>query len=138
LDNGQVVFPEPVDFLVEGQPYYVKMDHWSHIGVMSPTPMSVTDKSLVFDFSTQNGYQSGAGFASKQLSSGLWVMYGGNCGQLNEIGYDINGGDRQVWNSVNGLFNVYNAADMNMDGDVNGSDRILWGINNGIYSDLKR
>jgi len=138
MDNGKIVFPEPVDFLVEGQSYYVKTDHWSHIGVMSPTPVLVTDKSLVFDFTAQNGYQSGAGFASKQLASGAWAMYGGNCDQLNEIGYDINGGDRQAWNSVNGLFNVYNAADMNMDGDVNGNDRILWGINNGIYSDLMR
>lgn len=138
LKNGTVVFPEPVDFLVDGQSYYVKADHWSHNGIMSPTPVQVINKKLVFDFTTQNSYQSGAGFPSKEIMPGVWAMYGGNCDQKNEIGYDINGGDRQAWNTVNGMFNVYHPADMNMDGEISGSDRILWDANNGIFSDLLR
>jgi|GEM_PF-556063 len=139
MNNGKLVFPEPVDFLVNGQSYYVKADHWSHNGLMSPTPVAVTDKTLVFDFTAQDGYMAGGGFAAKEVITGVWAMYGGNCEQLNETpGYDINGSDRQAWSIANGLFNVYNAADMNLDGDINGDDRILWSVNNGIFSDLNR
>ncbi len=139
MNNGKLVFPEPVDFLVDGQSYYVKADHWSHNGVMSPTPVAVVDKTLVFDFTAQDGYLATGGFAAKEVSVGVWAMYGGNCDQQSEMpGYDINGSDRQFWSLSNGLFNIYNSADMNLDGDVNGFDRILWSINNGIFSDLRR
>lgn len=139
MNNGKVVFPEPVDFLTNGQSYYVKVDHWSHIGILSPSQVTVTDRMLTFNFTTQNSYIVGASVASKEVQPGIWAMYGGNCDQSNESpGYDVNGSDKQYWNVLNGLFSSYNSADMNMDGDINGDDRILWEGNNGLFSELKR
>lgn len=139
MRGGEIIFPQPIEFLENGGSYYVVVDHWSHTGVMTPSPVTVLDNTLTFDFSAQDSYRPGVGVGAKQVVPGTWVMYGGNCEQANESpGYDINGSDKQFWNTQNGLFDNYSPSDMNMDGDINAADRILWESNNGSFSELPR
>ena len=139
MENGHLLFPESVDFLETGESYYILLEHWSHLGILSANPILVNERLLSHDFTTQNSYQLDIGSSSKELSTGIWGMYAGNAEQVfDSLSYDINVADILPWEIQNGMFNIYHPADFNMDGDVNAIDRILWRENNGIFSLVRR
>jgi len=110
---------------------YIVIEHRNHIAAMTPHPIAITNNILTYDFRILNEGQ-------KQLSSNTWGMYAGDCDQSDQGGYDINGADKILWESSNGIFGQYKQGDMDMDADVNGQDKIMWESNNGRYSDIPR
>ncbi len=126
--NGEVL-PASVN-----APVYIVVETRNHLTVMSPQPVSVSNGSLTFDFTSTDSYASQGNTGQKQLSNGKWVMFAGDINQ----DYDINGADKTEWAALNGTFNSYLNADINQDGDVNGSDRIDWARNNGVFSDVPK
>ncbi len=138
-NDGCLVFPDE-DFLSEslGTSFYIVVEHRNHIGVMSPTPVTVAQGMLTYDFRSGDSYTSG-GQGQKEIAPGVWGLFAGDGDQLTDInGYDINGVDNSSWMPQNGQFNVYGYGDYNLDGDVSGMDKILWSANNGVYSTLDR
>ena len=132
--DGCIYFPDE-DVLPAGldAPVYIVVEHRNHIGVMSAEPVNIVNNMLTFDFRTTQTYKNAGSYGQKQLINGTWCMYTGNM-QPNELGYDINGGDKSIWVNDNGTFNQYLPSDLNHDGDVNGADKGLWFDNNGVYS----
>jgi len=113
---------------------YIVIEHRNHIGIMTPYPIEIIDNILTYDFRLSDSYRGLTGYGQKELIDGNWVMYAGDADQTDTPSYDINGGDKTLWNINNGLFDIYTPADFNLDGDVNGADKILWQQNNGISS----
>ncbi len=121
------------------QPLYIVIEHRNHIGIMSPEPVFLNGEELYYDFTLNNSYKDPTANGQKELSPGLWVMFGADGDQIQDMpSYDINGRDKSLWFESNGVFDVYNAADYNMDGDVNGGDKVIWYLNNGISSRVLR
>ncbi len=138
-EDGCLEFPEP-DFFPEslGSSFYVVVEHRNHIGVMSPTAVSVNSGVLSYDFRSGDSYSNG-GQGQKNIGTGIWAMFAGDGDQLQDLnGYDINGVDNSSWLPQNGQFNVYGLGDYNLDGDISGMDKILWSGNNGVFSVLDR
>lgn len=125
---------------VSGTPasaYYIVVEHRNHLPAMTPTPISLVNNTLTYDFRTSNSYNQGAGFGQTQLGN-QWGMFAGNIDQSSAVGYEVSGADLILWNVANGNFNSYLLEDVNMDGDVNGQDRIMLNVNNGISSSVKK
>lgn len=138
LENGKIDFVNTCVLPSGNSPdsVYIVVEHRNHIGVMSPTPIAITNKQLRYDFTKQNSYQgsSSSGNGQRQLNDSTWVMYSGDGDQNDFPSFDINGADKVIWGDNNGRFNIYESADYNLDGDINGYDKILWETNNGITS----
>ncbi len=134
--DGTVKFIEPCVITTDDpSQIYIVVEHRNHMGVMTPTPITVTSGSLIWDFTTQNSYLGTAGFGSKECLPGVWAMHAGDGNQDADFpSYDINGNDRILWKAENGNFDQYLLSDFNMNGDSNGADKILWSINNGLSS----
>lgn len=132
--DGCIYFPDddvlPVGF---DAPVYIVVEHRNHIGVMSPQPINIIDNTLTWDFRAAESYKNAGSSGQKQLINGTWCMYAGDI-DPNDAGYDINGADKAIWLSNNGIFNEYLPADVNQDGDINGADKGIWYNNNGVYS----
>ncbi len=125
--------------LSDGESYYVVVEHRNHLPVMSHMPVTVANRSLNYDFRTQNSYNTQASFGSKEVQSNVWVMYGGNMlTNADDFGYQVNGDDKILWFDENGIFDTYTPSDINLDGDVNGADKSIWAENNGISSSVPR
>lgn len=118
-------------------PFYVMIEHRNHLPVLSAHRVPIINNSISYDFTAGNSYNPGAGFGQKQVGTN-WTMYGGNADQEGSNGCDINAVDRIFWKSVNGLPNVYNPGDYNLDGDINGADRIVFNSNNGIFTTVPK
>ena len=134
--DGTVTFIEPC-ILTEDDPtaIYILVEHRNHMGIMTPNPIVVANKSLTWDFTAQQSYVGIAGFGSKEIMPNIYAMYAGDNAQGSDSpSYDINGLDKILWTSENGNFDQYLPSDFNMNGDVNGADKILWSINNGTSS----
>jgi len=118
---------------------YVLIEHRNHLSAMSALPVDIVNNTLTYDFRIQDTYkgQNGTGFGQKQIGSN-WVMYGGNADQDAQGQCDINAADRITWQSVNGLFGVYNSGDCNLDSDVNAADRVVFSYNNGIFTSIPK
>ncbi len=138
LEDGSMFFPNTrVLNPSMGNSFYVVVEHRNHIGAMSSSPVSIVNNKLSYDFRNENSYV--LGFGQKELTLGVWGLFGGDGDQLNQpVGFDINGQDNTLWNPNNGFFNIYLEWDYNLDGDINGADKILWNGNNGIFSTLER
>ncbi len=116
-------------------PFYVVVEHRNHMGIMSPVPLEVFNGEMTYDFSAQDSFRDATSVGQKQLANGKWVMLGGDMDQAADSqSYDINGTDKSIWETLNGEFDQYVPADVNLDGDVNGSDKIPWENNNGNSS----
>ncbi len=116
-------------------PYYIVIEHRNHMGVMSPNPVELINGVVSYDFTISDSYKNITSFGQKQLDTGEWVMYGGDGNQvIDQVSYDINGSDKGIWGDDNGKFNIYKAADYNMDGEVNGADKGIWFDNAGVSS----
>lgn len=137
--NGTVelIDPCPVDGAIVG-PFYILIEHRYHVPAMTPTPVQIVDGKIEWDFTIQNSYTNG-GYGQKQLSTGAWCLFAGDCAQEGDLaGYDINGNDKIIWHQDNGFFDTYKISDFNMDGDINGSDKIIFTENNGVYSTIPK
>lgn len=117
--------------------YHIVIEHRNHLPAMTPQPVVITSNSLSYDFSLSNSYTVGAGAGQKQIGT-IWCLFSSNADQSNPSGYEITGLDNILWQSSNGLFDIYEAVDFNMDGDVNANDKIQWTINNGIFSAITK
>ncbi len=117
-------------------PLYVMIEHRNHLPIISAQPIPIVNGTISYDFSTQNSYNT-TGFGQKQIGTN-WMMYGGNADQDAQNSCDINAADRIFWQAVNGLFDVYNPGDYDLDGDINAADRIIHNLNNGIFSTIPK
>lgn len=139
MSNGTI---HPVDCPIsprEQGPYYVVIEHRNHMGVMSPQPIDIQDRTIRFDFTKQDSYRDATSYGQIEAAPGVWVMLAGDFNQTNDIqSYDVNGTDKIIWDENNGNFDQYLPGDANLDGDINGSDKIYWEKNNGRSSRVPR
>ncbi len=134
-DDRTVYWPEicKTKTLVD-QDYYVVVEHRNHMAAMSPVPVAVANRSLTWDFSTQNSYAIGS-TGQKEIGAGIWALVAGDGDQVaDQTSYDVNGVDRVRWSQSNGFSKIYSTVDFNMDSDVTGGDKALWFSNNGLFS----
>ena len=134
--DGTITFLEPC-VLADSDPQsvYIVVEHRNHLGIMTAAPVTVVNKALVWDFTTQNSYMGIGGFGTKEVMPGTFAMYAGDNDQLNDFpSYDITGTDKILWATENGNFDLYLPSDFDLNGDVNGADKILWSENNGTSS----
>lgn len=138
LTNGTLSGISSIQVNMGVSTIYVVVEHRNHLPVMSTAiPISGTN-TISYDFRQNVGYLGNSGFSQKELSSGIWGLYGCNADQSNPSGYEITGSDRILWEAENGLYNLYRVVDFNLDGDINAEDKVLWNQNNGISSSVPR
>ncbi len=119
----------------ETEPLYVVIEHRNHMGVMSSIPIALSDSQINYDFSLQNSYTGLTGSGQKEIAPGIWTMYSGDMNQFVDLqSYDINALDELYWENINGMFEAYTPADLNMDGSTDGIDKMFWEENNGVSS----
>ncbi len=133
--DGSIYFPDRCVLTgdVSG-PLYIVIEHRNHLGIMSPTPVSMVNHVLIYDFRTGDSYKDATSYGQKQLSTGEWAMFAGDGDQSDFPSYDIQGTDKALWLNDNGVFQQYLIPDYDLNGDVNGADKVLWDVNNGISS----
>ncbi|MGA0559653.1 Ig-like domain-containing protein [Larkinella sp. VNQ87] len=134
-DDGRITFVNPCFSIPDGS-YHVVIEHRNHMGVMSPTKVSIVNSQLVFDFTLQDSYKIADPPSFGEIAvDGKWMMYGGD-GKKDTFSdnFDINFYDSNLWKDESGIFDQYRKGDFNMDADVNFADSVLWKKNNGRYS----
>lgn len=143
--DGKVHFIDecPLPDNLMGESLYVVVDHRNHMVVMSheAVPMISTattngsDYGIInYDFRQQDSYHTPTTVGQKQLPDGTWVLFAGDM----DGNYDINGGDKTIWDDQNGTSGQYLHGDNNMDADVTGSDKGPWGNNSGYSSSVPK
>ena len=136
LKDGQIQFVE--DCVLTNNvpsPLYIVIEHRNHVGIMSPTPVATSGRSLVHDFRAADSYRDATSFGQKQIGVNNWGMFAADGSQTDDaVSYDINGTDKSIWTNDNGVSGLYLLTDFNLDGDVTGLDKIFWAENNGISS----
>lgn len=136
LQDG-TISPFNIDLNNASTPMYIMVEHRNHLPIISATPIPIVNNNISYNFTAENSYNAGLGFGQKQVGTN-WMMYGGNADQEGLNRCDINAVDRIYWQSVNGLFGVYNPGDYNLDGDINAADRIVFNDNNGIFTTVPK
>ena len=128
-----------------GVPYYLVIEHRSHLVIMSHEPVDIVSGKLTYDFRIQQSYVDDPfGFGifaqQKEITPGTFVMLGSNGEQASSANddTDITDGDRAFWEDSIGIFGKYEAADYNLNGDVNVNDRKIWEENNGKFTSVPR
>ncbi len=138
LEDGTVYTLNDIPLSPGISQVYVLIEHRNHLPVMSALPIDILSNAITYDFRTQDSYKgAGSGFGQKLVGSN-WMMYGGNGDQDGLNSCDINAADRIFWQTVNGLFGVYNPGDYNLDSDINAADRIVFNYNNGIFTTIPK
>jgi len=149
LEDGRVVFPEVIDLSNE-QEIYIVVEHRSHMAAMTPAPIIISDNGRVFyDFTLADSYVgpdplNPLGAGQLEVNPGVFALYNSDGEQILDAGqaanpsYNITGADKTIWQGQNGVFNVYQASDYNMNGDTNGGDLIPFEIYNGTFSVVPR
>lgn len=136
MSDGSLHFPIPITSLdlANINSVYLKIEHRNHLPVMTPTPVTISNGLIAFDFRTANSYVVGSSHGQKEVTPGVWALFAGDTDKDDATGYEISGLDRLIFNVENGNYGTYNIADHNLDGDVNGLDKIFWHGNNGVFS----
>ncbi len=149
LEDGRVVFPRIIDLSNE-QELYIVVEHRNHMAVMTREPVTVNANGRIFyDFRLADGYvgqdpANPLGAGQLEVLPGVFAMYNSDGEQILDASqafnpsYNITGADKTIWQSQNGVFNLYQAADYNMNGDTNGADLIPFEIFNGTFSVVPR
>jgi|GEM_PF-1120912 len=149
LEDGRVVFPRIIDLSGE-QELYIVVEHRNHMAAMTPEPVTVNMNGRIFyDFTLADSYvgpnpDNPLGAGQLEVLPGVFAMYNSDGEQVLDASqafnpsYNITGADKTVWQSQNGVFNLYQAADYNMNGDTNGADLIPFEIFNGTFSVVPR
>jgi len=130
-------------FNVQSEPIRIVIKHRNHLPVMS-NPIDIPGGGLIsYDFTTalsQAFNDDGTAPAQMKLVNGIWCMIAGDIsGGINDTqDYAVDGADgtpfRQTFKQ--GVFNVYDKADYNLDGSVEGVDGTIFNnsFNAGYYS----
>ncbi len=96
---------------------YPVVIHRNHLAVISATRLVRDNDNYSYDF-TVSGAAYGGAAGQKELSAGVWGMYGGDVSGSNVVSqYDIN-----IWEMSAGTSD-YSGNDMNMDGQTDNSDK---------------
>jgi len=125
-------------------PFYLVIEHYNHLIVMSHEPVPVVDHTLTYDFRSQQSYIDdpfGFGWVGqKEILPGVYALYGGNGDQASGeyTDTDITADDQAFWMQQNGIYGLYKFGDYIMNGDVNSDDVILWGLNNSKTTSVPR
>jgi len=135
--DGSMTFPDNCVLPAPDTALHIVVEHRNHLGIMSAAPVNYIGDIMYYDFRTTNSY-TGTGSGQKEITSGVWTMYAGDGNQFDAPGYDINANDKIFWSNNNGFFNIYSAADYNLNGDISGGDKSYWQPNNGIFSVVPR
>ena len=136
--DGRIRFPRNCINYEFTESVYIVVEHRNHVGVMSEAPVAIDNHQLTYDFRNKNSYAVN-GSGQKEISSGVWAMFAGDCHQKSDFGsYQVTGADKIPWQILNGTFKIYTNEDINLDGDINGNDKSIWFENNGIYSSVQR
>jgi hypothetical protein len=142
LSNGSIeLLPNVCLDLSPNTGYYIIVEHRNHVAVMSPTPISIVNNVLTFDFTNQDSYTpaNAPAFGQKKLSNNKWVMMAGDGRKTpNSQNNELNSNDSLEWRTNSGFFGKYLRSDYNMDGDVNATDINFWRSNNGKYSGIPK
>ncbi|MDQ3015408.1 MAG: hypothetical protein M3R25_01605, partial [Bacteroidota bacterium] len=129
--DGTVTFPDPCPGLsfVPSSTYYVLVQHRNHLGVLSPSPATMSCGNMIinWDFTTSNSYQPLFRYGQKQMATGIWAMHSSNGDQVTSIAA-ISSPDRNVWRNLQNALG-YTLGDYNMDAFTNTSDENAWKLN---------
>ncbi|MBU4445989.1 MAG: hypothetical protein L6422_06615, partial [Candidatus Marinimicrobia bacterium] len=97
--------------------YYIVVKHLNHLAVMSANAVALNGLSAaLYDFTSGSDKYYGAG-GVKELESGVWGMYGGDCNQDGNITVADN---NIIMNNRND--EGYEDGDINLDGNVTVAD----------------
>lgn len=125
--------------------YFLVVEHYNHLLVMSPAAVAVVDGKISYDFRGQQSYIDdpfgfGIFVGQKEIAPGTFVMLGGNGNQTLSPTSDTdnNFDDRTFWESQNGTLARYRIGDYNLNGDTNFNDRPVWETNNGLFTSVPR
>jgi hypothetical protein len=131
--DGNVTMVASCPTLSVSQSYYVLVEHRTHVGAASHTPVTITNEKITYDFTRQQSYITINAPASGQLQLGIiYYLFSGDCSKTPFS--EINANDSSSWRLDNGKFARYLFTDYNLDGEINANDDILWRKNNGKFS----
>ncbi len=135
-EDGRVQILASCVPLTSNNPLYVVIEHRNHLGIMSPTAVSIVNNTISMDFTAANSFtKNDPPTAGQKQIGNKWLMLAGDGSKsTNTTNFDINFSDAQLWKSKSGLFDRYRNSDFNLDADLNFQDQILWKNNNGKYS----
>jgi hypothetical protein len=116
----------PVTFpYVPHDTYYVAVFHRNHLGVMSSSQVSISDATVLYDFTDASTKAYGVG-PMKEVEPGTWGLFSGDA---NTDGF-VTAPDFNMWNAgTTAGATGYEQADCNMDGNVTAPDFNLWNAN---------
>ncbi|MBN1339466.1 MAG: hypothetical protein JXA03_09085 [Bacteroidales bacterium] len=132
LKNGDIVSADGASLMSFNititQNLYAVVWHRSHLGVMSNYPLTLTDGTWSFDYTTGANQAYGGHLGHKELAPGIWGMYSGD-GNSNG---QVSSSDKiEVWVPQTGQ-SGYKQGDYNMNGTVDNTDKIdFWAPNAG-------
>ncbi|MBB3838791.1 hypothetical protein FHS57_002797 [Runella defluvii] len=131
--NGNVTLVAACPTLSTSQSYYVLVEHRTHVGAASHTPVAIASNKITYDFTQQQSYIPSNAPASGQMQVGaIHCLFAGDSNKSSFS--EINANDSSTWRLDNGKFARYLLTDYNLDGEVNANDDILWRKNNGKFS----
>ena len=131
--NGNVTLVAACPTLSTSQSYYVLVEHRTHVGAASHTPVAIASNKITYDFTQQQSYIPSNAPASGQIQVGaIHCLFAGDSNKSSFS--EINANDSSTWRLDNGKFARYLLTDYNLDGEVNANDDILWRKNNGKFS----
>lgn len=136
--DGRITMVTTCPVLTNDKKYHVLVEHRNHLGVMSPTALTIADGKLAFDFTKQQSFVRTDPPTAGQLQlGGKFLMFAADAAKSPTVqNFDINYNDSVLWQSESGQFDRYLRGDFNLDADVNFSDRLFWKKNSGNYSGI--
>lgn len=107
--------------------YYIAVKHRNHLAVMSNSPVTLYNNTLMYNFTTGSNKFAGGRIGAKEIESGVWGMMAGNSDGNNSISFSD-------FNAVaNNLFQIgYRLGDHNMNGSVSVTDYNF--VSNNLFS----
>ncbi|MCD4695975.1 MAG: PKD domain-containing protein, partial [Bacteroidales bacterium] len=109
---------------------FVVIYHRNHLPVISNNVLTLLDGVYTYNFSSgaNQAYNNGAD-GQKEITSGIWAMYGGDADGGGEI---TNFDNQMIWRPCTGTTG-YTKADYNLDGEIDNKDKNeVWAENFGI------
>lgn len=134
--DGRITMVTACPVLATDKTYYVLVEHRNHLGVMTPTALTLTDSKLTYDFTKQQSFvKTDPPTAGQVQVGGKFVMLAADAVKTPVTqNFDINYSDTNLWQTESGQFDRYLRGDFNLDADVNFADQLFWKKNNGKYS----
>ena len=126
--DGDIVGLDGVDDVglpVSDDDYFIAIRHRNHLGIRTPAVLSLEEvSSTIYDFTTASSQAYGTD-PMKEVSSGVWAMWGGNTTgdhMIRATGPPTINDYSNLLNYLGGPTNiitdVYTKQDINMDGNV--------------------